>query len=274
MVTIDMLQEQTRQSGIARSGRGKPLTQSQETALIGICRARRTEQDLNNHTKSFWKILSTELLMTTGRVYSWQSCRRRMLAWESGVSVPVPAEALDPEHARASTSPRDHENLSANGEAKDQSRLSNPPFRGNSHSTDEGQNDQLSLPRSSSPNQGSSAEARMASTVEPRGHHSPIMHESDLDDDGDDESLPEGPIPPLRRNLHLKRGTEEDLKHDIIATLRDHMNAFEAELQGFTEAVIEEDADREDVTNAFRYFRETADTVFERYNQRGHAARR
>lgn len=274
MVTIDMLQEPTRRSGIARSGRGKPLTSSQEAALIGICRARRTEQDLNNHTKSFWKTLSTELLMTTGRVYSWQSCRRRMLAWESGLSVPVPAEAPDPGHAGAPTLSRDNRNVSANEEAKDPSRLSNPSLRGNNQSTNVRQIDQLPLPRSPSRNQDSFADRRMAPTVEHRRRQSPIMHDSDFDDGSDDGSLPKGPVPPLRRNLHTKRETEDDLKQGILTTFEDSMKAFEAELQSFTHAVLEDEEDRENVTDAFRSFRERVDTVFERYNRSGHAARR
>lgn len=271
MVTIEMVQEPTRQS-IARSGRGKPLTPSQEAALIGICRARRTEQNLNNQTKSFWRTLSSELLMTTGRVYSWQSCRRRMLAWESGLSVP--AEVPDPGYAGASPSLRQSQDLSANGEAKDPSRLLNPSLRGNSQSTNARQIDQLPVLHSPSRNQGSFVDGQMAPTVEPRRHHSPIMHDSDIDDETDNESLPEGPIPPLRRNLRTKRETEGDLKHETLATFRDSMNAFEAELQSFTHAVLEAEEDREDVTDAFRSFRERVDTVLERHNRRRHAARR
>jgi hypothetical protein len=65
------------------SGRGKQLTQSQEAALIRICKERQGDCHFKDQKKSFWVKVSAALAEETGRLYSWQSCQRRMSAWES-----------------------------------------------------------------------------------------------------------------------------------------------------------------------------------------------
>lgn len=65
------------------SGRGKQLTRSQEAALIRISKERQGTNPFIQHTKSFWVGISKLLEKETGRVYSWQSCQRRMVSWES-----------------------------------------------------------------------------------------------------------------------------------------------------------------------------------------------
>lgn len=65
------------------SGRGKQLSRFQEAALIRISKERQGINPFIKHRKAFWVGISELLEKETGRVYSWQSCRRRMVAWES-----------------------------------------------------------------------------------------------------------------------------------------------------------------------------------------------
>lgn len=65
------------------SGRGKQLTRFQEAALIRISKERQGINPFIEHRKAFWLGISGLLEKETGRVYSWQSCRRRMVVWES-----------------------------------------------------------------------------------------------------------------------------------------------------------------------------------------------
>lgn len=64
------------------STRGKALTALEEDALREICLARKQGASFANHPKSFWLQISDLFVEVSGRQYSWQSCRRRMLAWE------------------------------------------------------------------------------------------------------------------------------------------------------------------------------------------------
>ncbi|KAJ5211514.1 uncharacterized protein N7498_003160 [Penicillium cinerascens] len=65
------------------SGRGKQLSRFQEAALIRISKERQGINPFIKHRKAFWVGISKLLEKETGRVYSWQSCRRRIIAWES-----------------------------------------------------------------------------------------------------------------------------------------------------------------------------------------------
>jgi hypothetical protein len=65
------------------SGRGLQLSKEQEVVLIRIAQERQGTKQFKEHTKAFWLGISDLLREETGRVYSWQSCQRRMLAWES-----------------------------------------------------------------------------------------------------------------------------------------------------------------------------------------------
>lgn len=65
------------------SGRGLQLSKEQEVVLIRIAKERQGTNHFKDHTKAFWLGISDLLRKETGRVYSWQSCQRRMLAWES-----------------------------------------------------------------------------------------------------------------------------------------------------------------------------------------------
>ncbi|KAJ5132982.1 hypothetical protein N7448_007140 [Penicillium atrosanguineum] len=67
------------------SGRGLQLNKRQEEALIRISKERQGTNYFSEHSKAFWLEISKLLLKETGRVYSWQSCRRRMTAWESPI---------------------------------------------------------------------------------------------------------------------------------------------------------------------------------------------
>ena len=90
------------------SGRGLQLTTRQEETLIRISKERQGTRNFSEHSKSFWLEISKLLLRETGRVYSWQSCQRRMTAWESRIlrapyvhrekpSYPLPEEVNDTE---------------------------------------------------------------------------------------------------------------------------------------------------------------------------------
>ncbi|KAJ5493408.1 hypothetical protein N7539_002154 [Penicillium diatomitis] len=80
------------------SGRGKQLTARESAALVGLCNSMSPEGCFTAKTKKFWKAVSEAFEQQTGRLYSWQSCRRRMIKWETptdGASQPtVPATGL------------------------------------------------------------------------------------------------------------------------------------------------------------------------------------
>ncbi|KAJ6116011.1 hypothetical protein N7523_006428 [Penicillium sp. IBT 18751x] len=67
----------------APSGRGKQLNKREEEALIRICKERQGTRPFAALRKTFWLEISDVLFKETGRLYSWQSCQRRMVAWES-----------------------------------------------------------------------------------------------------------------------------------------------------------------------------------------------
>ncbi|RLL99164.1 hypothetical protein CFD26_105628 [Aspergillus turcosus] len=60
------------------SGRGKRLTLAEQKSLFRLCEQYMTRCDAHEYPKSFWIKISELLLKSTGRKYSWQSCRRRM----------------------------------------------------------------------------------------------------------------------------------------------------------------------------------------------------
>lgn len=67
------------------SRRGLQLNKRQEEALIRISKERQGTSNFSEHSKAFWLEISELLLRETGRAYSWQSCQRRMTAWESPI---------------------------------------------------------------------------------------------------------------------------------------------------------------------------------------------
>ncbi|GIK02116.1 hypothetical protein Aspvir_006159 [Aspergillus viridinutans] len=60
------------------SGRGKRLTLVEQKSLFRLCEQYMNRYDAHEYPKSFWMKISELLLKSTGRKYSWQSCRRRM----------------------------------------------------------------------------------------------------------------------------------------------------------------------------------------------------
>lgn len=112
-----------------RAGRGTQLTASQDAALIKICMLHREHTRLAKHTKSFWRAISSNLLKETGRVYSWQSCRRRMLDWEAQQAPP----ATQPSSTAPSSPPavhndhHDHESFSSIAEENEDEDLPAAP---------------------------------------------------------------------------------------------------------------------------------------------------
>lgn len=60
------------------SGRGKRLTLEEQKSLFRLCEQYMNRYDAHEYPKSFWMKISELLLKSTGRKYSWQSCRRRM----------------------------------------------------------------------------------------------------------------------------------------------------------------------------------------------------
>ncbi|RHZ65661.1 uncharacterized protein CDV56_107348 [Aspergillus thermomutatus] len=60
------------------SGRGKRLTLPEQKSLFHLCEQYMNRYDAHEYPKSFWMKISELLLKSTGRKYSWQSCRRRI----------------------------------------------------------------------------------------------------------------------------------------------------------------------------------------------------
>lgn len=294
-----MPQELAPQGGVPRSGRGKQLTALQQAALIRICQAQRRDHDLNDHTKSFWKSLSAKLKEETGRVYSWQSCRRRMLAWETDrlandplagrrlasdtfptyqlAGSPLPAQSPDEEetgHAPITTGSRRNERLPATCQPAKLPHLANDSSSGDNLLTDRPENDQLHQRHPSTKSKGPFSNGRMHPAAESRSHESSISRKRDSDNDTDDEMLPEAPIPPLRRALHTIRETEKGFRRaEVIAAFQSSMIAFEAQLQSFTSTCFDEEDDRQRVTEAFQSFREEVNRAIEQHNPQGDLTR-
>ncbi|PLB45242.1 hypothetical protein P170DRAFT_440386 [Aspergillus steynii IBT 23096] len=67
-------------NGRSYSGRGLQLDPDQQLRLVKICRRAMTRCDPKAYPKSFWITIATSFEEATGRRYSWQSCRRRMIA--------------------------------------------------------------------------------------------------------------------------------------------------------------------------------------------------
>lgn len=65
-----------------RSGRGKQLTARQEAVLIGLCEQQNIGGRYADEPKAFWRWIANTFTHQTGRDYSWQSCRRRMIKFE------------------------------------------------------------------------------------------------------------------------------------------------------------------------------------------------
>ncbi|EAW08472.1 uncharacterized protein ACLA_032070 [Aspergillus clavatus NRRL 1] len=60
------------------SGRGKRLTLAEQKSLFRLCETYMNRYDASEYPKRFWIKISDLLLKSTGRKYSWQSCRRRI----------------------------------------------------------------------------------------------------------------------------------------------------------------------------------------------------
>lgn len=60
------------------SGRGKRLTLAEQKSLFRLCETYMNRCEAHEYPKSFWIKISELLLKSTGRKYSWQSCRRRI----------------------------------------------------------------------------------------------------------------------------------------------------------------------------------------------------
>lgn len=187
-----------------RAGRGTQLTASQEAALIKISMLRRENTRLAEHTKSFWRAISSNLLEETGRVYSWQSCRPRMLDWEAQ-QAPT---ATQPSSTAPSSSPAVHHDR--------------------------------------------------------HGHESfsPIAEENEEDD------LPAAPVSPLHRDMHAKCEAENDtLRVNVLALVMSSMDAFESQIQCFTTAIIDDQADCDGIAHAFDHLKNEIHKAIEKYNR-------
>ncbi|KAE8381070.1 hypothetical protein BDV26DRAFT_256048 [Aspergillus bertholletiae] len=66
---------------IEHSGRGIQLTVTEQQCLISLCRGMMDHYELGHYPKSFWIRISAALQEKTGRRYSWQSCRRRIMGY-------------------------------------------------------------------------------------------------------------------------------------------------------------------------------------------------
>lgn len=58
--------------------RGLRLRPEEELCLVRICKRHMSNYNVSDHPKSFWIEIADVLLRECGRVYSWQSCRRRI----------------------------------------------------------------------------------------------------------------------------------------------------------------------------------------------------
>ncbi|KAJ5267640.1 hypothetical protein N7478_010448 [Penicillium angulare] len=62
---------------------GKHLTQEENDFIIHLCISNKYQGPFSEHKKGFWMQMSDRFEASCGRPYSWQSCRRRLLAWEN-----------------------------------------------------------------------------------------------------------------------------------------------------------------------------------------------
>ena len=82
-----------------RSGRGRQLTAQQHATLIHLCNSRSSQGAFAHKSKQFWVGVAKGFEDETGRPYSWQSCRRSMVRWETENGA---SGCLDPTIAAAS----------------------------------------------------------------------------------------------------------------------------------------------------------------------------
>lgn len=61
-----------------RGGRGLRLTADEELCLVEICKENMENYNVSDHPKSFWMSMAEVFFIKCGRIYSWQSCRRRI----------------------------------------------------------------------------------------------------------------------------------------------------------------------------------------------------
>lgn len=290
--TIAKMSEAQQQQRVApRSGRGTQLTPSQETTLINICMSSRGEDRLSNHTKSFWKSLSAELFQSTGRVYSWQSCRRRMVAWELNQ---FPAEGVNDDRLEDSV-----ENLSSDrprcsprvseGPLDSVNRLGIPSDDVDSAlvtarrdlSSSRG-GDLGLISRGKPPNddrrRGSPStrrETRKTPFNDPGLAHRHVFADehpqtnltptNDESADDDELVLPDTPIPLLQRNIHARCEREKAaLRGEFLPMFLNSMSAFEAQIQYFTSAFFDDKTDREGILGAFDDLKERVRIAIDR----------
>lgn len=91
-----------------------------------------------------------------------------------------------------------------------------------------------------------------------------IEVESEYDDDG---LLPDAPIPPLQRYAHADCKTEQDaLRDDMIFMFMSSVTAFEAQFRRFASVVLEDEVDRDLVTQGFDKFKYGLDCAVESVN--------
>ncbi|KAJ5093110.1 hypothetical protein N7456_008971 [Penicillium angulare] len=62
---------------------GKHLKPEENDFLIHLCILNKHHGPFSEHKKGFWMQMSDRFETSCGRPFSWQSCRRRVLAWEN-----------------------------------------------------------------------------------------------------------------------------------------------------------------------------------------------
>lgn len=222
------------------SGRGKPLTPAEERLLKEICQARKEEAQFSDRTKKFWMRIADIFEEVSGRSYSWQSCRRRMLEWEAYDSQPFP-EAIPGQNTEQALA------LSA---------LNLPPtFAEPSRDNDF---EKPSTPQDAPALRAPSDDVSMSTPS--------IPAESNI---GEDDFLPETPIRPLHRG-HIHPKSENDLtaaQANIRTLVMSSLDAFESQLNTFVNTLFDETDDRRNVRIAFDNLRDEVEKGIDKYGR-------
>lgn len=209
-------------TGTTGSGRGKPLSTEEKAVLIGLCRDYKVVDRFADHTKRFWVRMSALFTDVSGRVYSWQSCRRCLCAWEKANDQPSGPSSTVPNEVQQNGTPVQTLNL-----------------------------DDAAPP----PSNVTSSVPLLPSDHRARDDNATNSAPDDISDD----DLPQMPVHPLRRG-QTHAITEAPTTHhaDTCGLFIDNLEAFEAQLHGFTRT-LEQPRDRRDIYRAFDHFRDEVD---------------
>lgn len=214
------------------STRGKALTAVEQDALREICLAHKKCARFANHPKSFWLQMSDLFTEVSGRQYSWQSCRRRMLAWEElDQESRPPVSPASMAHSDESSSVGSPAQTASTGDFQANSPPSFLNMAGSPSSKMDGQTTDGNL---------------LPDTPIPLLRRAPANTNTNH--------------PTCQLELAAARG-------ELCHVIKGGLDAFEAQLQLFANVLLDKAEDRNNIYRAFDDLRTEVDKGIEKYKR-------